>query len=122
MNKREVKQEGRRVGAVYVSWVDIHDAVDVYLQGTKIDGEIYYHPVDIMVTEALLAEANGRQYSGDFSYEIAREDNADELFDAYDEGIYLGALKEARRRFKQYFTPSEQKKITKNNIKQHLGV
>lgn len=125
MNKREVKEVGRDVGRGYVTWIEMETSQDednalpwTTDKGVYCDNcnDYHEHPVGWMVCVAMGGESNGRQYAGDFSYEIALEPNADSLFEAYEDGIYLGARKEALKRFRQLYSWSERQRIN-NRVK-----
>ena len=124
MNIREAKREGRYTGRMYTTWLDISgvgDPVEGWLKGVTCEDcmDVHNHPVDWLVCMAMGAESNGRQYSGDLSYEIAKEPNSEALFDAYEAGIYLGARDEARRIMRNLFTRTERSQLNQGNLKAH---
>jgi len=100
---REARAIGKDAGKASASWVDYPDftfeeweAGVMHKFGCYDDHE---HPVDWIVCEAIESEANARQYADSPTYDFARQSNSDDLFDAYDDGIYKGALAEAKKRF-----------------------
>lgn len=106
MNKRQAFLIGREIGHSIATWVEVPHILSDWEMGVPCDAcsEAHNHPVDYVVCQALAGEANGRQFADSLTYDLAREPNSESLFDAYDDGIYRGALKEARQRCQNLFT------------------